>query len=202
MADDIVAPGVQRVVFAWAGDMRYYGTFDALAGAGLIEPSCPLPGSQPGKRGVRWRDAQGRRHVLAKFSRSELMLTIYATAQDRRAAQNEKRREQIKTELAALCIEEEAWRDALIHMACAGLVVAAKMAFRENAEGVRNAGWQGPYSLSEATRDQLSEHYEAICSLLREAPVHRDESRIQALKRERATLEDKGLQSFLARVVN
>lgn len=204
MADEIVAPGVERSVFESCGETRFYGTADALTEAGLIAPGCPLPGSQPGKRGVRWQDAQGRRHVLAKCRDAALCLTVYPTAQEkataRRALETKARLEAIKKEMAPLCIDEEVWRTRVGEMVAAGVFAAVHVAFRLNAPGERNERWEGPYSYDLATRQRLGALYLEMRDLLRTAKVTRDDTRIQALKRERATLEDKGLQTFLARL--
>ena len=71
MVEDLVAPGVTRQRSEYDGEELYFGEPAALRRAGLIAQDCTLPGEQPGKRGVRWVDATGRRWVLSKSAGPE-----------------------------------------------------------------------------------------------------------------------------------
>jgi hypothetical protein len=205
MAESIFAPGVERQTSDWRQcETRYYGTAQALASAGLIASDCQMPGTQPGKRGVRWKDVEGRRHVLAKGGQGTLCLTVYPTARERMdkqlAARNAQRDKAIKAELGELCVEEDVWRERMARTASCGVVSMVRAAFRDEAPGEPNPHWAGPYSYSQQTRQEMGEHWEAIRALLYRAPLQRDANRIEALKRERARLQDAGLQSFLAKL--
>lgn len=185
MAEEIVAPGVTRWCNEYDGEERYYGEIEALRRGGLIAQDCPLPGEQPGKRGVRWIDATGHRWVLSKICLkkfpTKLEKEVARCAHD--SAQEAQRR--LESVDAAL-----RWGDSKSQFQyMLGRCVSDILKEVDQYAWVNSPG-RGPWTLAKSARARVDELRRMFTVALEDLEVEHDPEWRPRLERERSMLQD------------
>lgn len=202
MNDSIVAPGITLHSSDAAGS-RYIGELDAFIAAGMVPAGTADPREQSGGKGVRWRDAEGRRYVLSKPPswHSGVRLAVYVTAAERSANEAHERRQRRLAKIddqIALCAphEEDYRRDCLMALHTARSILTSVMFDRQPLrarEQLSGFVWSFPKDMRDEVNNRLAEIEEMIL----EVPLVADRSRLRELTRERSALCDPALQRFL-----
>lgn len=178
-------------------EIRYFGSREAFDRSDLVPDGVPYPGEIPGKRGSRWRDADGRRFVLAKRTKSppSFCLTIYLTAQERQAITESQRvkdqLEKLNKEIHETDISKEYFR-----RQCKA-ILGCGFAFSDNAV----AGNFYPWRYSPQVMDALDYHCRELFTLLADGEVMPKPETLDALKKRFASLSDTKFRRAMLKLV-